>query len=123
MSKTFRGPVNVIIPVEGGKSQKRSILGVKDYVGADEEKDKGGINKEEGRSKIERIGAVEESVSRASIRSVRISSTSITERISSETFPNLKRRSSIGFGGVVTNAGVVGVFINKPELKVEVIKE
>ena len=69
------------------------------------------------------MGAVEESESRASIRSVLISSTSITERISSETFPNLKRRSSIGFEGVVTNAGVVGVFINKAELKVEVIKD
>ena len=54
---------------------------------------------------------VEDSLSRASIRSVCISSTSIAERISSEKFPSLKLRSSIGFGKVVTNAGAVGVLI------------
>ena len=48
MSKKLRGPVNVITPAEGATARTRSNLGVKDDVGADEERGKGEINKVEG---------------------------------------------------------------------------
>ena len=48
MYKTFRGPANVITPAGGATTRTRSILGVKDNVGAVEKRGNGEINKVEG---------------------------------------------------------------------------
>jgi len=45
------------------------------------------------------------------------------KRISSEKFPSLKLRSSIGFRGVVTNAGVDGVLVNSAGLEAKMVND
>ena len=66
---------------------------------------------------------MEEGVSRATIRSVRIYSSSIAERISSEIFPSLNLRSAIGFRGVVTNVGASDGLITTAKLEAKVLKD
>ena len=82
-----------------------------DEVGAGEERGKGKVNKLEGWTKTEGAGVAGEILLRASMRSVRIWSSSIAERISSEMFPSLKLRTAIGFGRIVTNVGAGGFLI------------
>ena len=124
VSKTFRRLVNVITPAEGATERARPILGVKDHVAASEERGgKGEINKVDDWTKTERVGVAESNILRASIRSVRIWSIPISERISSKQFQIYKLRSSIVFGGVVTITRTAGMLITTAELEVKVLSD
>ena len=82
--RKFKDPVNVIIPVDRVTKRTRSIVGVKDETGTSEGKGWDVKTKVIGWPETEGIGLKEESTSRAFIRSVRISSNFIYQRILSK---------------------------------------
>ena len=110
ISKIIRALVNITTLVEGAIKKTRFILGVRDDVGAGKERRWDEENNLEGWTKTEGLRATGESVTWASIKSVRIWYKPISERILSQKIMSLKLSSSTDFKVVVTNRESIVVY-------------